>query len=243
MRKAKTFLTIFLLLFSLSLPSASLAFKEVPHTQSVISSNDAITLARLKLTSQNIDIDSPFDEIKATLVQENTKVYWYITFFLTGDVSDQVSWAKVEGEKGIVVDSGFNEPQDIHQQWTILLGSYINWSLETKALFDKIYLPSHAKPINILPTGKEPINQEKAFEDSKKALISTLNLTEVDLSSLFISRDCLLGSDPAADSDPSEGVWAVYFHESSQGPLLYQVNISSLDGSIYLLNDNQGNHG
>ncbi len=252
MKNRNLFFTIFLLttlLFSSVFPVFPvfpiLAFEEEEMPLlNIISSEEAISLAQLKLSSQNTEIEIPFDEIKTTLVKENgTDLYWYVSFFPAGELSDQVNWIKIEGESGSIVAGNLNEPGDLQALWAETLGPFLNWSLETKALFDKVFLSSKAKPIHDLPKGDEPINQTEAVKQSKKALISTLNLSQEDFSNLFITCDFLLGSNGAADSDPEEGVWAVCFYQNEQGPLLYQVNLSSLDGSIYLLNDNQNSQG
>lgn len=248
--KKLTLLTL-LLITALMVPLGAGALEAVANPDevpSILTAKEAIDLARLKLTSQNVDMDTPFSEVKTTLLKgDDGALYWYASFFLPIEMSDQLSWAKIDAQKGTVMASGFNDPYEIHTLWEEEMGQSALWSFETKALFDQIFRSTLARPLNVVPTGQEAISQTQAADIAKTTLKNTLTITDEEADQLHTSWDFLWGSNIAADANPDERVWVVYFHQGSSADqasnVLYQVNISADNGSVYLLSDNQNTDG
>ncbi|WP_418832828.1 PepSY domain-containing protein [Ruminococcus sp.] len=200
------------------LPEALSAF-----TSDDLSMNEAIQIAQsVACQKRNISVTDIADEtIKASFVLlDNGQTAWVVTLFDDAFQDPTDISILISSPDGAILDvqtTNIGYFKTIRDRWQEKMGDADTWSLEMKALFNRLYTvhDDFAVPDDTM------IQQEQAASIALREIPDDLSVDQILYSFSFNS---------SAEETREQYVWRITI--VSEGKKRYQVNLSAIDGSI-----------
>lgn len=200
------------------LPKALSAF-----TSDDLSMNEAIQIAQsVACQKRNISVTDIADEtIKASFVLlDNGQTAWVVTLFDDAFQDPTDISILISSPDGAILDvqtTNIGYFKTIRDRWQEKMGNADTWSLEMKALFNKLYTvhDDFAVPDDTM------IQQEQAASIALREIPDDLSVDQILYSFSFNS---------SAEETREQYVWRITI--VSEGRKRYQVNLSAIDGSV-----------
>ena len=200
------------------LPKALSAF-----TSDDLSMNEAIQIAQsVACQKRNISVTDIADEtIKASFVLlDNGQTAWVVTLFDDAFQDPTDISILISSPDGAILDvqtTNIGYFKTIRDRWQEKMGDADTWSLEMKALFNRLYTvhDDFAVPDDTM------IQQEQAASIALREIPDDLSVDQILYSFSFNS---------SAEETREQYVWRITI--DSEGKKRYQVNLSAIDGSV-----------
>jgi len=200
------------------LPKALSAF-----TSDDLSMNEAIQIAQsVACQKRNISVTDIADEtIKASFVLlDNGQTAWVVTLFDDAFQDPTDISILISSPDGAILDvqtTNIGYFKTIRDRWQEKMGDADTWSLEMKALFNRLYTvhDDFAVPDDTM------IQQEQAASIALREIPDDLSVDQILYSFSFNS---------SAEETREQYVWRITIE--SEGKKRYQVNLSAIDGSV-----------
>jgi len=220
-----------------------------------ISKEQAIEIAKTEASNMtfgentlyNTDNDFNNLEINATLVEDgSTGLRKWIACFFAPNLPPPACVVEVSSESGEILHIAMCDMdiRVIRERIELQKGPYPFWSLEDKAMFDAIYLNPAEIFRNTLPTNAL-ITQEQAIDNANKIIRTNFKASDSVLGELKLSVSYWAGNVSPDEGDPNDCMWVIAYHSYINGiwELIYQVNVSSTDGTVYLVYPDKNSNG
>ena len=200
------------------LPKALSAF-----TSDDLSMNEAIQIAQsVACQKRNISVTDIADEtIKASFVLlDNGQTAWVVTLFDDAFQDPTDISILISSPDGAILDvqtTNIGYFKTIRDRWQEKMGDADTWSLEMKALFNRLYTAHDASAV----PDDTMIQQEQAASIALQEIPDDLPVDQVLYDLSFNS---------SAEKKSEQYVWRITI--VSEGRKRYQVNLSAIDGSV-----------
>lgn len=200
------------------LPKALTAF-----TSDDLSMNEAIQIAQsVAWQKRNISVTDIADEtIKASFVLlDNGQTAWVVTLFDDAFQDPTDISILISSPDGAILDvqtTNIGYFKTIRDRWQEKMGDADTWSLEMKALFDRLYTMHDDSDV----PDDTMIQQEQAASIALREIPDDLSVDQILYNFSFNS---------SAEETREQYVWRITI--VSEGRKRYQVNLSAIDGSV-----------
>lgn len=200
------------------LPKALTAF-----TSDDLSMNEAIQIAQsVACQKRNISVTDIADEtIKASFVLlDNGQTAWVVTLFDDAFQDPTDISILISSPDGAILDvqtTNIGYFKTIRDRWQEKMGDADTWSLEMKALFDRLYTMHDDSDV----PDDTMIQQEQAASIALREIPDDLSVDQILYNFSFNS---------SAEETREQYVWRITI--VSEGRKRYQVNLSAMDGSV-----------
>ncbi len=200
------------------LPKALTAF-----TSDDLSMNEAIQIAQsVACQKRNISVTDIADEtIKASFVLlDNGQTAWVVTLFDDAFQDPTDISILISSPDGAILDvqtTNIGYFKTIRDRWQEKMGDADTWSLEMKALFDRLYTMHDDSDV----PDDTMIQQEQAASIALREIPDDLSVDQILYNFSFNS---------SAEETREQYVWRITI--VSEGRKRYQVNLSAIDGSV-----------
>lgn len=193
------------------------------YTSNDLSMNEAIQIAQsVACEKRSTTMTDIADEtIKANFVLlDNGQNAWVVTLFDDAFQDPTDLSVLISSPDGAILDvqtTNIGYFKTIRDRWQEKMGDADTWSLEVKALFDRLYTmhDDYAVPDDTM------IQQEQAASIALQQLPNDLSVDQVLYDFSFNS---------SAEKKSEQYVWRITI--VSEGIKRYQVNLSAIDGSV-----------
>lgn len=161
------------------------------------------------------------DILKANLVEWNGRERaWVITMFeqvFQNPLDISVAISSPSGEVISIDETNIGYFKEIKERWEKQLGKYSTWTLENKALFDRLYTvhDDHVVP------DENMVTQDEATKIALRELPDNIQNAEFEYNLLYNASSYL---------EKEKYIWIVT--AIKDGKKLFQVTVSALDGTV-----------